>query len=223
MRADLGLALLHDPEMLLLDEPTIGLDVLAKRRILEAVKELNRTRGLTVLVTSHDMGDLEQLAGRIVLVNRGEVAYDGDFASLRRSMTERRRLIIETSGSVAPVLGDAELIESVDGRHTYSFDAAKVKLADLLTQASGQAELLDVETHRPDIDDVIADLYGTWLQRKLQNRRTPRAIPQRQLFGIRMRNNMGEVDSIEDISSWWAQLWVQGASERGRRDERREH
>src|SRR5439155_14520354 len=75
MRADLALALLHEPEILFLDEPTLGLDVLAKRRILDFIKELNRTRRTTVLVTSHDMSDLEQLAGRIVMVHRGAIAF----------------------------------------------------------------------------------------------------------------------------------------------------
>jgi ABC-2 type transport system ATP-binding protein len=159
MRADLGLTLLHDPEILFLDEPTLGLDVLAKRRVLEFVKELNRARGVTVVVTSHDMGDLEQLAGRIVLIHHGEIAFDGDWATLRRSMTERRRLTIETAGQGAPQLTGAELVESVAGRHTYLFDAAAVKLADLLEQAG---DVLDVETHRPDIDDVIADIYESW-------------------------------------------------------------
>jgi ABC-2 type transport system ATP-binding protein len=159
MRADLGLTLLHDPEILFLDEPTLGLDVLAKRRVLEFVKELNRARGVTVVVTSHDMGDLEQLAGRIVLIHRGEIAFDGDWATLRRSMTERRRLTIETASPLAPHLSGAELVESVAGRHTYLFDAAAVKLADLLEQAG---DVVDVETHRPDIDDVIADIYESW-------------------------------------------------------------
>jgi ABC-2 type transport system ATP-binding protein len=159
MRADLGLTLLHDPEVLLLDEPTLGLDVLAKRRVLEFVKELNRARGVTVIVTSHDMGDLEQLAGRIVLIHKGAIAFDGDWATLRRSMTERRRLTIETASETPPTLNGAELVESVAGRHTYLFDAAQVKLSDLLDRAG---EVLDVETHRPDIDDVIADIYESW-------------------------------------------------------------
>ena len=162
MRADLGLALLHEPEILLLDEPTLGLDVLAKRRILGFVKELNRARRVTVLVTSHDMGDLEQLAGRIVLIHRGAIAFDGDWATLRRTMTERRRLLIETADQAAPTLRGADLVESVGGRHTYLFDAAAVRLSDLLEQASVQTEVLDVETHRPDIDDVIADIYESW-------------------------------------------------------------
>ena len=160
MRADLGLTLLHDPEILFLDEPTLGLDVLAKRRVLEFVKELNRARGVTVIVTSHDMGDLEQLAGRIVLIHRGAIAFDGDWATLRRSMTERRRLTIETTSEIAPTLLGADLVESAAGRHTYLFDTAHTKLADLLDQAG---EVLDVETHRPDIDDVIADIYESWI------------------------------------------------------------
>jgi ABC-2 type transport system ATP-binding protein len=166
MRADLGLTLLHDPEILLLDEPTLGLDVLAKRRVLEFVKELNRERGVTVLVTSHDMGDLEQLASRIVLIHRGEIAFDGDWPRLRRSMTERRRLLIETNTDTPPRLAGAELAESAGGRHTYLFDAATVRLSELLEQASAQAEVLDVETPRPDIDDVIADIYESWQKRE---------------------------------------------------------
>src|SRR5215207_15443 len=75
MRAELGLALLHEPEILFLDEPTIGLDVLAKRMILEFVKELNRTRQVTVMITSHDMAELEQLAGRMVMIDRGAIAF----------------------------------------------------------------------------------------------------------------------------------------------------
>ena len=84
MRAELGLALLHEPEILFLDEPTIGLDVLAKRTILGFIKELNRERHVTVMVTSHDMAELEQLAGRIVMIDHGEIAFDGDFDRLRR-------------------------------------------------------------------------------------------------------------------------------------------
>lgn len=164
MRADLGLALLHDPELLLLDEPTIGLDVLGKRRILDFVKQLNRERQTTVIVTSHDMGDLEQLAGRIVLINRGEIAYDGDFDSLPGRLAGQRLLIVETSGVVAPVLAGADLVETAGRRHTYRFNAGTVKLPDLLDQAAAQCEVVDVETQRPDIDDVIADLYEAWLR-----------------------------------------------------------
>jgi viologen exporter family transport system ATP-binding protein len=165
MRADLALVLLHEPEILLLDEPTLGLDVLARRRILSFIKELNRERGLSVVVTSHDMAELEQLAGRIVLLHAGQIAFDGVFSDVRRLVTGHRLLTLETASSVPPELRGASLVRTESGRHEFSFDASNVKLADLLEQASTQAEILDVETHRPPIDEVVADLYERWLTR----------------------------------------------------------
>src|SRR5438105_12951738 len=124
MRADLALALLHEPEILLLDEPTLGLDVLARRRILSFIRELNREREVSVVVTSHDMAELEQLAGRIVLLHEGQIAFDGDFAELRRVLTRRRILTLETASSTAPQLQGAELVSSDAGRHEFAFDSA---------------------------------------------------------------------------------------------------
>jgi ABC-2 type transport system ATP-binding protein len=161
MRAELGLALLHEPQLLLLDEPTIGLDVLGKRRVLLFVKALKH-RSVTVVVTSHDMSDLEQLAERIVMIDRGRLAFDGDFEQLRRTVSSRRQLLLEVAGDAAPVLDDAELVSSAAGRHTYSYDATATDVPRLLAQASRQTEVLDAETHRPDIDDVVADLYEKW-------------------------------------------------------------
>jgi ABC-2 type transport system ATP-binding protein len=165
MRADLALALLHEPEILLLDEPTLGLDVLARRRILSFIKDLNRERGLSVLVTSHDMAELEQLAGRIVLLHEGQIAFDGVFADLRRLLTQQRVLTLETTSQDPPQLVGAELLRTDAGRHEFTFDSASVKLSELLEQASAQTEILDVETHRAPIDEVVADLYEHWLTR----------------------------------------------------------
>jgi ABC-2 type transport system ATP-binding protein len=162
MRADLGLVLLHEPDILFLDEPTLGLDVLARRRILTFIRELNRERAMTVVITSHDMAELEQLAGRIVMLHRGRIAFDGDFSDLRRLATRRRVLTLETASIEAPLLRCAELIDSSEGRHEYAYNAAVVRLADLLEEASAQTDVLDVETHRPPIDQVVADLYEHW-------------------------------------------------------------
>jgi ABC-2 type transport system ATP-binding protein len=166
MRADLGLALLHEPEILFLDEPTIGLDVLAKRRILQFVKELNREKQVTVMVTSHDMADLEMLSRRIVMIDHGRIAFDGSFDQLRRDFADRRILLLETANGVAPRFADAELLESDGSRHRYAFDAARVSIAELLAQASAQTPIVDVETHRPDIDEVIAGIYERWQARR---------------------------------------------------------
>jgi ABC-2 type transport system ATP-binding protein len=165
MRADLGLALVHEPEILLLDEPTLGLDVLARRRILNFVKELNRERHVSVVVTSHDMAELEQLAGRIVLLHQGQIAFDGVFSDLRQLLSQRRVLTLVTAAPGPPQLDDAELIATDNaGRHEFAFDAARVTLSALLEQASAQTEVVDVETHRAPIDQVVADLYEHWLQ-----------------------------------------------------------
>lgn len=163
MRADLGLALLHEPEILFLDEPTLGLDVLARRNVLAFIQQLNRERGVTVMVTSHDMADLEQLAGRIVLIDRGRIAFDGDFSRLRREYADRRVLILETETEDAPALDQVMLVASSGGRHEYLFDAARTNIAAILGQAAAQMRLLDVETHRAPIDDLVADVYQAWL------------------------------------------------------------
>ena len=164
MRADLGLALLHEPELLLLDEPTLGLDVLAKRQILSFLRELNRERGTTVLVTSHDMSDLEQLASRIVFLHLGNIAFDGGFEDLRRLVGDRRRLILETSEPTAPTLPGAHLAETVACRHAFVYDAARTRVVELLDAAAAQGTVLDVETQRLPIDDVVADVYERWLR-----------------------------------------------------------
>ncbi|MHB0936792.1 MAG: ABC transporter ATP-binding protein [Armatimonadota bacterium] len=162
MRADLGLALLHEPEILFLDEPTIGVDVLAKRQMVQFIKELNREKGVTVLLTSHDMAELEQLAGRIVMLAQGRIAFDGDFTELRRTYADRRVLVLHTAGETAPTLPGAELISSENGTHEYHFNAGTVALTDLLNTAAAQTELVDVESHRGSIDEVIADIYESW-------------------------------------------------------------
>ena len=168
MRADIALMLLHEPEILFLDEPTIGLDVLAKRNILDFIKTLNRERGVTVMLTSHDMDELEQLSGRIVLIDRGRIAYDGDFVELRRRFGDRRHLTIETATADPPRLEGIQLTSSQGNRHHFTLDAARTPITALLQQASAHAAIVDVETHRSRIDDVIADLYQDWDTRGAQ-------------------------------------------------------
>ena len=162
MRADLGMALLHEPEILFLDEPSLGLDVLAKRNILEFIKKLNRERQMTVMVTSHDMNELEELAGRIVMVHKGNIAFDGDFTQLRREFADRRVLTLSTNSDLPPQLSGAEHVKSVAREHEYSFDGSKTNIADLLEQAASQSKIEDAETHRAPIDEIIADIYERW-------------------------------------------------------------
>jgi len=162
MRADLALALVGEPRILFLDEPTIGLDALVKREVLEAIRMLNRERAVTVMITSHDMPDLEQLRARIVLLNEGTIAFDGSFEDLRRRLGDRRRLVLETDSMAAPALPGATHLASEGVRHEYAFDAIATPIPSLLAAAAIGTHLVDVETHRAPIEDVIADLYRDW-------------------------------------------------------------
>src|SRR5215471_10276952 len=154
MRADLALALVGEPRILFLDEPTIGLDALVKREVLEAIRMLNRERAVTVMITSHDMPDLEQLRARIVLLNEGAIAFDGSFEDLRRRMGDPRRLVLETDSPAAPALAGATHVRSEGMRHEYAFDAIATPIPELLAAAAVRAHLVDVETHRAPIEDM---------------------------------------------------------------------
>ena len=99
MKADLALMLLHEPELILLDEPTIGLDVLAKRQMIRFLKELNREKQTTILVTSHDMDDLEEMARRILMISSGRIAFDGTFEELRKSAGSLCRIAVTIDSS----------------------------------------------------------------------------------------------------------------------------
>ena len=136
--------------------------MLARRNILEFIKNLNREKGVTVMITSHDMDELEQLAARIVLIDHGKIAFDGDFNQLRNRFGDRRQLRLMTHETAAPELSPATLTSSEAGCHDYVFDAGKVRMTTLLEQASSQAQILDVEAHRVPIDDVVADIYEEW-------------------------------------------------------------
>jgi ABC-type uncharacterized transport system ATPase subunit len=96
------------------------------------------------------------------MIDHGSLAFDGPFERLRRELSDRRRLLLETNNGPAPQLLGAELVRSAAGRHEYVFDAAQVKIAALLEQAAAQTQVLDVETHRAPIDEVIADIYSRW-------------------------------------------------------------
>ena len=161
MRADLGMLLLHNPQIIFLDEPTLGLDVLAKKKMINFLKKLNREKGTTIVVTSHDMDDLEEMAERIILLSKGQIAFDGNFEELRKVQNNSSRLIITSTGE-APVLDEMEFIGSEDGKHSYKFDKEKIKINDIFKKLSQYTEIVDIEIIKAPIQDIIADLYNSW-------------------------------------------------------------
>lgn len=161
MRANLALTLLHAPELLLLDEPTLGLDVLAKRQMMAFLKLLNAERGVTILVTSHDMDDLAEMARRLILINRGTLAFDGDHATLARHTGDVRVLRVRTAGE-APRIPEARLIAREGDRYEYEYDARRCPTAELFRALAALPDATDIELEHAPIERVIADLYERW-------------------------------------------------------------
>ena len=160
MRADLGMLLLHDPQLILLDEPTLGLDVLAKRNMIECLKTLNRDLGRTILVTSHDLDDLTEMAQRIVMLAQGRIAFDGTLPELRSVAGSERHVILDCP--VCPELNGCRWVESDHGRHTFAFDPRTLPVPQLLAELSRLADVRDVQLADAPIEGVIAGLYTNW-------------------------------------------------------------
>ena len=162
MRADLAMMLLHSPELILLDEPTLGLDVVAKRQMIDFLKRINQENGVTIIVTSHDMDDLEEMAQRILMISSGRIAFDGSFNDLRSVTGNLTRLVVTMDRGLVPQIQNARLISSKNGMFEYDRDLEQIPLKDLLGQLSTLEGVRDVEIKKAPIEQVIARLYRDW-------------------------------------------------------------
>ena len=162
MRADLGMLLLHSPELILLDEPTLGLDVVAKRQMISFLKKTNREKGVTLIVNSHDMDDLEEMAQRILMISGGKIAYDGSFDGLRTMTGNLTRLTVATDNGFVPDLGNGGPVSSEKGVYEFEIDLAKTPIQELMRQLSRAQGVRDVEIKKAPIEQVIARLYQSW-------------------------------------------------------------
>lgn len=162
MRADLAMMLLHSPELILLDEPTLGLDVVAKRQMIEFLKKINRENGVTILVTSHDMDDLEEMAQRILMISNGSIAYNGSFDGLRDISGTLTRFRVTMDGTTVPVFEAGKLISAENGVFEYEVDVTRNPIKFLLKQLSDANGIKNVEIYKAPIEQVIAGLYTAW-------------------------------------------------------------
>jgi len=162
MRADLAMMLLHSPELIILDEPTLGLDVVAKRQMIEFLKRINREDGVTIIVTSHDMDDLEEMARRILMISGGKIAYDGGFDGLREITGNLTRFIVTTDNNSALSLKGCKLISGENGVYEFEADVTKNPIKQLLKQLSEVDGIKDVEINKAPIEQVISGLYTAW-------------------------------------------------------------
>ncbi|GGK64667.1 ABC transporter ATP-binding protein [Nocardia camponoti] len=163
MRAEVAAALLHSPELVILDEPTIGLDVLSKQRLREFLRAERIDRGTTLLLTTHDMGDIERLCERVLVVDHGTLVYDGSLTGLGATVGARRVLVVDLAAPTPDLndLGDAQLLSSEAGgmRQRLAFDAEKTTAAELLAMVSDRAKVRDLSIEEPGIEDVVRRIY----------------------------------------------------------------
>jgi ABC-2 type transport system ATP-binding protein len=168
MRGDLAASLLHDPPLLYLDEPTIGLDVVAKARVRTFLAEINRSRGVTILLTTHDLADVEHLCRRLAIIDHGRLIYDGGLAEIRTRFGTHRTLVVdlelddpsaEGEGSLAGVLDGVEEVKRDGPRRWLRFDRRAVSAADLIAAVGARQRLLDVAIEEPEIEEIVRRIY----------------------------------------------------------------
>jgi ABC-2 type transport system ATP-binding protein len=161
MRCDLAAALLHAPPLLFLDEPTIGLDAVSKLAVRDFIRRLNRERGVTVILTTHDMDDIEALCTRVIVIAGGKIASDGTLAGLRARVTRERWLLVDLDDAEAAVDDpDAAVIRRDGHRVVLAFDPARVTPAALIARIAARHSVRDLFVQNPPIEEIIARLYG---------------------------------------------------------------
>ncbi len=167
MRGDLAAAVLYEPPVLFLDEPTVGLDVVAKERMRGFIEEINRTRKTTVLLTTHDLDDVERLCRRILIIDQGRVLFDGATADLKRRYAPHRLLDVTVSGEGAAALRElaqspppgvtTNAMDELTG--SFEIDPEVVTVAAVIAEFSARAPLVDLAVREPAMDGIIREIY----------------------------------------------------------------
>jgi ABC-2 type transport system ATP-binding protein len=160
MRGDITAALLHDPEILYLDEPTIGLDVVSKGRLREFLRTLNAERGTTLMLTTHDLQDIEALCDRVIVIDHGTAVFDGPLADLHLRGEARRTLVVDLVDEAPPISVEGADTRRVDGpRQWLSFPAGQ-SAAPIVSAVAASYDVADLSIQEPDIEDVIREIYA---------------------------------------------------------------
>lgn len=162
MRCELAAAFLHHPKIVYLDEPTIGLDVAVKERIRDFIRKMNREKDITVMLTTHDIGDIEDLCDRIVVLDEGKKIYDGQLETLVNRFSSRR-LVLETDDSIELDIDGVKDVQNVNGQVEIVFDREIISATDLMQEVLERYDVSDFQIKEPDIEAVVKKIYNEGL------------------------------------------------------------
>ena len=160
MRGDFVAALLHDPEILFLDEPTIGLDVISKGRLREFLRALNASRGTTLVLTTHDLQDIEALCDRVIVIDHGTCVFDGELAELHRHGGSTRTLVVDLVDEAPAIQVPGADTMRVEGPRQWLAFPADASAAPIVAAVAAAYDVADLSIQEPDIEEVIRDLYS---------------------------------------------------------------
>ena len=160
MRCDLAAALLHSPPILFLDEPTIGMDAVSKIAFREFIKRFNEERGTTVILTTHDMDDIEAICDRVMIISNGSIISDGTLDDLRHQVGLERRLVVDLVGEGSIAVPEEAKVSDRHGNRVYVlFDPHHISAADLISDVTSNNAVADLYVENPPIEEVIARIY----------------------------------------------------------------
>jgi ABC-2 type transport system ATP-binding protein len=162
MRGDFAAAMLHNPPVVFLDEPTIGLDVVAKEAIREFIARTNRERGTTFILTTHDLNDVEKLCDRIIIIDHGQKLYDGSIEAIKRRYGQHRILIADIDEFCTECdieIPGVRLVSAQGNRITFEFDRLRVAADQLIVALAKRYELKDVTISEPELESIIREIY----------------------------------------------------------------
>lgn len=159
MRCEIVASLLHNPKILFLDEPSIGLDAVSKLAVRDFIKRINAEKGTTVILTTHDMQDIEALTHRVMLIGKGQILLDGSLEELKKRVSDKKEIIVKHSGKTPELCEGMNFLEQKEDKLRISLDPKMISVSEGIAYLSRETEIMDLEVSDISAEEMVARLY----------------------------------------------------------------